>query len=318
MNQARKNIQKKNSEIVAILNAPTLNELVSIKASQAPNRINPLLNDEATFELKTGLLFVENYLNQHCFKVCVMKMLDFLTIKLAEKNQYKVSEKKKINPNIQFSIEEYAILLGKVNPRSASTKKNVRRVINQTLDIIYNFSLETEEKRGAEIVRFKKMRICQSYECENSVFTFTFTEIFARYLLSAYIMQYPISLLKLDERNSNAYVIGRKLALHQSISNNIKKGTHKIISVESLLNIAPDIPNIETVRIGNGAWTERIADKLEKVLDLLVEHKIIEKWNYCNSKGLELSDEQLDNFGSYHIFKESKIKFSLYGLASFD
>ncbi|HFI0640025.1 TPA: hypothetical protein ACGO3K_002158 [Streptococcus suis] len=133
-------------------------------------------------------------------------------------------------------------------------------------------------------------------------------------MLSSYIMSFPISLFRLDERNSNAYSLGRKLALHQSINNNRKKGTNKIISVKSLLQTAPEIPSIETVRSKNGSWTERIEEKLVKSLDILVENDVLEFWNYCNSKGVELSDEQLNAFGSYFIFENLKIEFSVKGI----
>ena len=127
-------------------------------------------------------------------------------------------------------------------------------------------------------------------------------------------MRFPISLFRLDERNTNAYSIGRKLALHQSINNNRKKGTNKIISVKSLLQTAPEIPSIETVRAKNGSWTERIEEKLVKSLDILVENGVLEFWNYCNAKGVELSDEQLSAFGSYFIFENLKIEFSVKGI----
>ncbi|MGU7915025.1 hypothetical protein ACS60K_03850 [Streptococcus suis] len=314
MNQSKNILQTNDTEIATILNAPGLNKIFTLSQKSVPNRINPIMQDEAMFDLTDSSLFIENYQVNHTIKIRVFKMLDFLVKCLSDINEYKKNENEKIETVIQFSLDEYAYLLGKTKIKNDSTRKNVRRLINEALEIIYSISIESSEKRSGNKVNFKKMRICQMYECKNSIYTFVFTDSFARYLLSSYVMRFPISLFRLDERNTNAYSIGRKLALHQSINNNRKKGTNKIISVKSLLQTAPEIPSIETVRSKNGSWTERIEEKLVKSLDLLVENGVLEFWNYCNSKGVELSDEQLNGFGHYFIFENLKIEFSVKGV----
>ncbi|HEL1824014.1 TPA: hypothetical protein TXY95_002299 [Streptococcus suis] len=314
MNQSKTKLQTNDTEVLSILNAPGLNKIFSLSQKSVPNRIYPIMQDEAMFDLTDSSLFIENYQVNHTIKIRVFKMLDFLVKCLSDINEYKKNENEKIETVIQFSLDEYACLLGKTKLKNDSTRKNVRRLINEALEIIYSISIESSEKRCGKKVNFKKMRICQMYECKNSIYTFVFTESFARYLLSSYIMRFPMSLFRLDERNTNAYSIGRKLALHQSINNNRKKGTNKIISVKILLQTAPDIPSIETVCAKNGSWTERIEEKLVKSLDLLVENGVLEYWNYCNEKGIELSDEQLNGFGHYFIFENLKIEFSVKGI----
>lgn len=69
------------------------------------------------------------------------------------------------------------------------------------------------------------MRICEAQGINRGIASFTFTADMANYLNQAYIMQYPLELLAISERNPNAYPIARKLALHHSIDNNPKKGT---------------------------------------------------------------------------------------------
>ncbi|NQP20287.1 hypothetical protein HO930_00575 [Streptococcus suis] len=308
MNQLNDISQHNEIAIAKILNAPGLNKIFSVSQNCVPTKVNPILKNEALFDLNECSLFIENYSTKCSLKLRVFKMLDFLVKCLSDINEYKKNENEKIETVIQFSLDEYAYLLGKTKIKNDSTRKNVRRLINEALEIIYSISIESSEKRSGNKVNFKKMRICQMYECKNSIYTFVFTESFARYLLSSYVMSFPISLFRLDERNSNAYSLGRKLALHQSINNNRKKGTNKIISVKSLLQTAPDIPSIETVRAKNGSWTERIEEKLVKSLDILVENGVLEFWNYCNSKGVELSDEQLNEFGHYFIFPRCKMK----------
>lgn len=223
MNQLNDNSQHNEIAIAKILNAPGLNKIFSLSQNSVPTKVNPILKNEALFDLYECSLFIENYSTKGTLKLRVFKMLDFLVKCLSDINEYKKNENEKIETVIQFSLDEYANLLGKT--KNDSTRKNVRRLINEALEIIYSISIESSEKRSGNKVNFKKMRICQMYECKNSIYTFVFTESFARYMLSSYIMSFPISLFRLDERNSNAYSLGRKLALHQSINNNRKKDT---------------------------------------------------------------------------------------------
>ena len=131
----------------------------------------------------------------------------------------------------------------------------------------------------------------------------------ANYLNQAYIMQYPLDLLSISERNPNAYPIARKLALHHSIDNNHKKGTSNIISVAKLLESAPEIPSIEVVRAGNQSWSDRIKDRLEKALDTISD---IIPWEYSNSKGVPLTEKQLAT-ADYETFSKLYIKFDILG-----
>ncbi|MDW7799615.1 hypothetical protein SCQ32_09935 [Streptococcus canis] len=131
----------------------------------------------------------------------------------------------------------------------------------------------------------------------------------AHYLNQSYIMQYPLDLLAIGERNPNAYPVARKLALHHSIDNNHKKGTANIISVAKLLESAPEIPTIEAVRAVNGSWGERIKDKLEKALDAVGDTI---SWEYSNSKGVPLTDKQIE-LSDYETFIKLFIKFDIKG-----
>ncbi|MGZ1011769.1 hypothetical protein ACXOT7_08985, partial [Streptococcus thermophilus] len=113
----------------------------------------------------------------------------------------------------------------------------------------------------------------------------------------------------ISERNPNAYPIARKLSLHNSIDNNHKRGTANIISVAKLLEVAPEIPNIDTVRSSNGSWSVRIKGKLEKALDAIGS---VVSWEYSNTKGAPLTDEQLE-IADYETFIKLFIKFNIKG-----
>ena len=187
--------------------------------------------------------------------------------------------------------------------------KDARKRLKEALDTLYSISLEWEEKSRSEVKNYTKMRICESQGINRGIASFTFTADMANYLNQAYIMQYPLELLAISERNPNAYPIARKLALHHSIDNNHKKGTANIISVAKLLEVAPEIPSIETVRAVNGSWGERIKGALEKALDTISD---IIPWEYSNSKGAPLTDSQLD-ISDYDTFIKLYIKFDILG-----
>ena len=153
------------------------------------------------------------------------------------------------------------------------------------------------------------MRICEAQGIERGTASFTFSQNMAQYLNQSYIMQFPIELLAISECNQNAYPIARKLALHHSIDNNHKKGTANIISVAKLLEVAPEIPTIEAVRAVNGSWSERIKGALEKALDAIGS---IVSWEYCNTKGLPLTDKQID-ISDYETFIKLFVKFNIKG-----
>ena len=91
--------------------------------------------------------------------------------------------------------------------------------------------------------------------------------------------------------------------------NNHKKGTANIISVAKLLEVAPEIPSIEAVRVVNGSWSERIKGSLEKALDAVED---VISWEYSNSKGLPLKDKQLE-LSDYETFIKLFVKFDIKG-----
>ena len=123
-------------------------------------------------------------------------------------------------------------------------------------------------------------------------------------------MQYPMEILKIDERNPAAYHIGRKLALHNSIEKNQKVGTANIISVKSLLSAAPDIPSGAEVAATDRHFERRIIAPFESALESIAN--LVVSWEYANSKGVALTEAQLADF-NYSVFSECYIVFQLSG-----
>ena len=286
-----------------MLNGTATNAFSAIGRKAEPTRINPLADNEATIENGDFKVFIEKYSNKKTLKVGVVKLLDILAIKLTKSNHYKAKDANTLKRTVTFSLDEYMTYLG------VKDVKDARKRLKEALDTLYSISLEWEEKSRGEVKNYTKMRICESQGINRGIASFTFTADMANYLNQAYVMQYPLELLAISERNPNAYPIARKLALHHSIDNNHKKGTANIISVAKLLESAPEIPSIEVVRAGNQSWSDRIKDRLEKALDA-IGHTI--SWEYSNSKGVPLTEKQLA-MADYETFSKLYIKFDILG-----
>lgn len=282
-----------------MLNGTATNKLATIGRKVKPTSIKTI-TDEATIEYGDFKVFIEKYSKEKKLKVGVVKLLDILAIKFSKSNHYKAK-----NPNrtVTFSLDEYMTLL------DIKDIKDARKRLKEALNTLYSISLEWEEKSGDKVKNYAKMRICEAQGIKRGVASFTFTTSMANYLNQSYIMQYPLELLAISERNPNAYPIARKLSLHNSIDNNIKRGTANIISVAKLLEVAPEIPSIEAVRAGNQSWSDRIKDRLEKALDA-IGHTI--SWEYSNSKSVPLTDKQLE-IADYETFIKLFIKFNIKG-----
>ena len=299
------NLLESNKDInfVPLLNGTATNAFSIIGRKAKPTRINQLADNEATIEKGDFKVFIERYSNKKTLKVGVVKLLDILAIKLTKLNHYKAKDANTLKRTVTFSLDEYMTYL------DIKDVKDARRRLKEALDTLYSISLEWEEKSRGEVKNYTKMRICEAQGINRGITSFTFTADMANYLNQAYIMQYPLELLAISERNPNAYPIARKLALHHSIDNNHKKGTANIISIAKLLEVAPEIPDIEAVRRVNGSWSERIRGSLEKALDTISD---IIPWEYSNSKGAPLTDSQLD-ISDYDTFIKLYIKFDILG-----
>lgn len=288
-----------------MLNGTATNKLATIGRKAKPTSIKTI-TDEATIEYGDFKVFIEKYSKEKKLKVGVVKLLDILAIKFAKSNHYKAK-----NPNrtVTFSLDEYMTYLGIKNIDNYNNRRSASKRLKEALDTLYSISLEWEEKSKGKVINYAKMRICEAQGIERGVASFTFSQNMAQYLNQSYIVQFPIELLAISERNPNAYPIARKLALHHSIDNNIKRGTANIISVAKLLEVAPEIPNIEVVRAVNGSWSERIKGALEKALDAI---EGVVSWEYSNTKGAPLTDKQLE-ISDYETFIKLFVKFDIKG-----
>lgn len=257
------------------------------------------------------------------------KLLDIGCIKLSAENHHRGDPP--YTTSVSFSLEEYCTLRGMdISPRPTSTPEeaaaekkridgimhNARKKVNKELDALYSLSLSWSEMGGTGKARGRRdyadIRILQGKGIKNGRVHMQFTEKLTAYLVNAFIMPYPKSLLAMDDNNSKAYSIGIKLALHHGITHNEKCGTNHLISIRALLDACGEMPLIEEVEASSnrGHWRRLIQEPLETSLNHLVQHNLLTRWEYANSKGTPLTEDQLFS-KSYKAFEDLFISFDM-------
>ena len=290
----------------AMLNGTATNKLTNISTRSNPPIIDAITGN-ATIEQGTLKVFIDKYSElTGGLRTSTHKLLDACTIELTRQNNYRGKDEK-LNPLVTIPLEHFMELCG--IPLTKPSKDKARRKVKEDLDTLYHISLEWTETSGKKTKDFAKMRVCDKVALVRGNIVFSFSLDMARYLTNAYLMQYPMDLLKVDERNPNTYHIGKKLLLHNSIDNNQRKGTAHILSVKSLLEVCPDIPTYEQVLATDRAIDRRIKAPFETALNSLSSFI---RWEYCNSKGIPLTEEQLTST-DYGTFEKLFIRFEVIG-----
>lgn len=241
-------------------------------------------------------------------RVSTHKLLDVCVLELTRQNDYKGT--KPLNPVVNINIDDY---MRKCDiPLTKPSRDKTRRIIAEDLETLYNASLDWTEREGNKKGKnFAQMRIIVAQMLSRGTVTVSFSQHLAKYLIhEAFIMQYPLALLKVDNRNEAAYMLGYKLALHHSIDNNNVKGTADIISVKALLEACQVIPSEEKVKEEGRHYDRLIIKPFEKALDSLEEVRFLSHWEYCNSKHEPLTETQLESM-DYEMFSQCYICFDI-------
>lgn len=289
----------------AMLNGTATNQFTNISTRSHPPTIDAITKT-ATIEQGTLKVFIESYDElTGGLRTSTHKLLDACTIALTQQNSYRGADDK-INTLVTIPLEKYMELCG--IPLTKPSKDKTRRKVKEDLETLYHISMEWTEQSGKKVKDFAKMRVCDKIAITKGNITFSFSQDMAKYLTNAYLMQYPTELLKVDERNPSSYHIGKKLLLHNSIDNNKRKGTSNILSVKSLLEVCPDIPSYEQVMATGRQFDQRIKTPFETALNSLP----FIRWEYSNSKGVSLSEEQLQAT-DFNTFIKLFIKFEVPG-----
>lgn len=304
-------IPKQPQQFSPFLQGPPTNTLAQITTRSIKPVINAITG-QGTIS-KDGLsIFFEIYKDfRRSLRVSTHKLLDVCILELTRQNDYKGT--KTLNPVVNIDIDDYMEKCG--IPLTKPSRDKTRRVIAEDLETLYNASLDwTEREEGNKKGKsFAKMRIIAAQILGRRNAVVSFSQHLAQYLThDAYLMQYPLALLKVDNRNEAAYMLGYKLALHNSIDNNNAKGTADIISIKALLEACPAIPTYEEIAKNEKDHhvESRIIKPFEKALDSLVEVGLLSQWEYCNAKHKPLTEAQLKSM-DYQTFIKYFLHFDL-------
>ena len=219
--------------------------------------------------LNTAIMFLtaNNYYNADR----ITPTVEIPLIEYGEKCGYQLTPQKMATP------EEQAAENKAVQNRINEFKKDVRRDLRDIAETKWT----AEETRGQNKGDYAEMRIISSHRIIKGLIRINFDVDAAAYLVQSYIMQHPMALLAVDNRNPNAYVLGYKIAQHNSMDNNAARGTNNTLSVESLLSAAPEIQSYKELQArGQRNWKDKIKKPLENSLNELIKVGVLSKWEY--------------------------------------
>lgn len=192
-------------------------------------------------------------------------------IEFGEKCGYQLTPRTMPTPEEQIAENKA------VQQRIKDFKKDVRRDLRDIKSVTWT----AEETKGRNRGDYSEISIISSHRIINGLIIINFDVDAAAYLAKSYLMQHPNALFAVDNRNPNAYVLGYKIAQHNSMDVNVAKGTNNTLSVESLLTAAPEIQSIEELKAkGQRNWKDKIKRPLENSLNELIKVGVLRKWEY--------------------------------------
>ena len=194
--------------------------------------------------------------------------------------------------------------------RAENALKNARKKINKDLALLFASSLSWQEKVKGKPADYMDIRLIEAKGIRNGNICIRFTRTFGKYLIKLPQTQYPVALLAVDERNTNAYAMGYKMTEHFNMDNNQIRGTAQLLKVKTLLEVT-SLPSIDAVRKQRRRWEDRIKEPFETSLDALTKCGLLTDWEYTLSKGVPLTDEEATSFGSFEEWRDTLVKFTL-------
>lgn len=151
--------------------------------------------------------------------------------------------------------------------------------INQNLTDLSNFVWPLPGGPGNQIGILQK-----THYVRNNIITFYIDQGFADLMKKAgIIMQWPAALLKTDNKDPNAYKLGRMIANRHSNDRNAERGIESTLSIKSMLKHAPAIPTFEHLRSLSKQgrdWRQKIKAPLEKSFTEFKRVGFFKNWQY--------------------------------------
>lgn len=186
---------------------------------------------------------------------------------------------------------------------------NARRKIKKDINLLLASTLTWEEKIRGKAGDFDSMHILGRGGIRSGYINLEFTQSMGEYLIQLPLTQYPVALLGVDERNTNAYSMGLAMAEHFNMDNNQVRGTAQTLTVETLLKYT-NLSSYESIKMKRG-WEDRIKEPFENSLDVLTQCGLLSDWRYSGTKGAEFTDEEATSFTSYEDWVKTNVFYTL-------
>lgn len=263
--------------------------LTKIRQTERNTKIN-LIDGTATITEGAMAVTLADYSSIKGLDTRTNMLLDALTFVLTQSGARGVE--------VSMPLDYYMDL------RGLKDRKEVRKQVDEDLEILFRASISFREKRrGKDGVNYKDIRVCQDKGIYNGIIQFTFGEKFYNILKKYPLMPIPSQLWRINPKyNPNSYHLLRKLTEHKNM--NMGKKNEDIISVKSLLSSCPYLPNHEDVK---GSTDRHVKDRIITPFkrDLNVLNPTL-TWEYCHQNGTPIEDiKQVE--ATYKSFSETLI-----------
>ena len=269
-----------NNPYVSTLNSNALNQLQRIKPSDF---MIDQTTGTATFKKNSIILQVANFTDRS------IKELPQTTSYLLVALIYEFNRTGRKEPIINLPIKKYVELRGLLDT------KELRKQTRRDLDLLGNYKITYQNLK--QLPKKKKKKCDEDFlninlsqaagVCKGSIILHL-SDYFFNHFANAYPMPYHPDLLKQNPKTS-AFALGNYILSHYNM--NFDKSNSNIFSVKNLLGACPTIPTKEKAY---PHLLQRIIEPFEHVMDSL--NSVNWGWFYCNSKGIPLTDDELDNF----------------------
>lgn len=192
--------------------------------------------------------------------------------------------------------------------RLANLEKDIKKKIKKDLDVLRATELTWRETVKGKEGDYLNVPIIGSRGIKGGYIHMVFDPVMAEYLVRLPLTQYPVALLAVDARNSNAYSIGLKMTEYYNMDLNQVKGKADRLAVPTLL-ACTSLPSIEDVRAKRKDWVERIKEPFENALDALTQCGFLADWQYTHAKAKPLTDEEAANITDYETWAKLYVQF---------
>lgn len=236
-----------------------------------------------------------------------------------------VSGHKAIEHKVSIAFKDYAIRCGfdlteretntpeeaeAEKKRLANAEKDAKKRIKKDLEVLHAAEITWSETVKGKEGDYLNIPIIGTRGIKGGYIHMVFDPAIAEYLIKLPVTQYPVALLGVDARNSNAYSIGLKMAEYYNMDTNIVMNKADRLAVSTLL-ACTSLPTIEAVKAKRQGWERLIKEPFENALDELTRCGLLEDWKYTKAKAVPLTDEEAAEITDYYAFSKLYVQFSL-------